>query len=728
MAEMFKVNAPVRKPLFEGVQGENEARSIVFDITPWVEELGDGAVTATAKRSQDSQPYPVTVTKDGTTVTWKPTSTDTAFAGVGSFQLEYTVDSVLAKTCIWSTMVAPSLDPAGDPPDPYDNWLAEMRQIAADALQDAQDADASAQDAEAWAKGTKNGTPVPSTADQYENNAKYYSETAAATISDVKSDLQDMNTEVSQKIPFTSKKAHTTDSQAQISFPNTGYIVDEDGTLYAQSGYASTDYIDIANVTGIYRTGTTTRFTLWRYAFYDENKTFISADGQTTNYDIVEYNGLQVTWLNMVEGARYVRICMDTSRPYTYYTVDSTEIVDSYSVKPLIIDEVTELKSINIFNPSNFKANGYYLNFTDGETHIANDYYLMTTDKIHTGLVEKIYVKQIFSTTSTNNFLVYCYAGDTYLGYISKSYAEYGSDFVVNVKEGTTDIRVFSNVTDGSLTGNMICISTYRLNDFVAYNEKVKIISSALPLVYTSVLANKNVVFMGDSIFGNVQTISGVANLFAKYTGANVANFAFGGTQATLHTGSSPYALGWQKFDGVSIAEAIADGDFSDQESALSGGAMSEPAYFATTLAKLKTYDFSKCDYIIADWGTNDWTGGASIANYQIALQTIVSAILTAYPNIVFIEVTPFIRFFEESGTFYNSSVYDYRNDGVYLDDFAEAVSILKEQPYNLQVIDCYNIGINNYTRTGFFSNNDWTHHDDRGRDRIAKYLANNIC
>ena len=174
MAELFKVNAPVRKPLFEGVQGENEARSIQFDIEPWVTELGDGVVTATAKRSQDSQPYPVTVTKDGNIVTWKPTSTDTAYAGVGSFQLEYTVDSVLAKTCIWSTMVAPSLDPAGDPPDPYDNWLAEMRQIAADALQDAQDADASAQDAEAWAVGQRGGVDVPSTDPAYENNAKYW--------------------------------------------------------------------------------------------------------------------------------------------------------------------------------------------------------------------------------------------------------------------------------------------------------------------------------------------------------------------------------------------------------------------------------------------------------------------------------------------------------------------------------------------------------------------------
>ena len=145
MADIYKVNTPIRKPLFEGVQGENEARSIVFDITPWVEELGDGVVTATAKRSQDSQPYPVTVTKDGNVVTWKPTSTDTAFAGVGSFQLEYTVDSVLAKTCIWSTMVAPSLDPAGDPPDPYDNWLAEMRSIEAAAIQAADDAEDSAE-------------------------------------------------------------------------------------------------------------------------------------------------------------------------------------------------------------------------------------------------------------------------------------------------------------------------------------------------------------------------------------------------------------------------------------------------------------------------------------------------------------------------------------------------------------------------------------------------------
>ena len=173
---MYSVADETRKPIFEGVQGENEARSIEFDITPWVEELGNGACTATAKRPTDTTPYPVTVTRSGNVVTWKPDSTDTAIEGLGAFQLSFSIDDVVAKTRIWNTKIAPSLVGAGDPPDPYDDWLQDLRDIAADALQDAQDADASAQDAEAWAKGTKNGTPVPSTADQYQNNAKYYSE------------------------------------------------------------------------------------------------------------------------------------------------------------------------------------------------------------------------------------------------------------------------------------------------------------------------------------------------------------------------------------------------------------------------------------------------------------------------------------------------------------------------------------------------------------------------
>lgn len=40
------------------------------------------------------------------------------------------------------------------------------------------------QEAEAWATGTKDGTPVPSTAPQYQNNAKYYAENFVGYVTD----------------------------------------------------------------------------------------------------------------------------------------------------------------------------------------------------------------------------------------------------------------------------------------------------------------------------------------------------------------------------------------------------------------------------------------------------------------------------------------------------------------------------------------------------------------
>lgn len=144
---MYSVSDETRKPIFEGVQGENEAREIQFDISTWVEELGEGVCTATAKRPTDTTPYPVTVTRSGNVVTWKPNSTDTSIEGIGAFQLAFSINDVVAKTRIWNTKVAPSLVGAGDPPDPYDDWLQGLRDIAAETLINAQNAEQSAEDA-----------------------------------------------------------------------------------------------------------------------------------------------------------------------------------------------------------------------------------------------------------------------------------------------------------------------------------------------------------------------------------------------------------------------------------------------------------------------------------------------------------------------------------------------------------------------------------------------------
>lgn len=405
--------------------------------------------------------------------------------------------------------------------------------------------------------------------------------------------------------------------------------------------------------------------------------------------------------------------------PVPYFEKVDTIETDITNVETVLSDISEETPAnANLFKPN--YTEGYYIDASNVIQPGANWKYTPEYIRVESSLYSKLYVK-LSVTVDTFVFI-----------WVDKDYNPTGGSSsvpnllskVIDIPENAYYFRIYTRV---GYSGDVMM--SYTDTNYVAYDEDHKVDAGSIDGYFAAgnVLNNKNVVFLGDSIFGRNQSESGISNLFHYFTNANVANFAFGGTRATLHPGSTPNALGWQKFDGISIANAIANGDFTDQEAAIAGGAMGEPAYFSTSLAALEAYDFSDCDYIVAEWGTNDWTGGASINDYKNALRNIVQTILTAYPQIVFILATPFMRFFEDNGNFYNSSVYDYRNDGVYLSDFVDATAVLSEQPYNLQIVDCYNIGINDYTRTAFFSNNDWTHHDARGRRRIARYLSNNV-
>lgn len=151
MATIYKVDCSTRKPIFIGVQEENESNFIQFDITPWVEKHGAGVATANAKAPNSTESYPVIVQRDGNIVTWKPKTADVAIEGVGAFQLIYTVGEVVARTRIWTTNIGPSLIGSGDPPDPIPDYIDEMREIAAETLTYSQNAANSADDAEAAA-------------------------------------------------------------------------------------------------------------------------------------------------------------------------------------------------------------------------------------------------------------------------------------------------------------------------------------------------------------------------------------------------------------------------------------------------------------------------------------------------------------------------------------------------------------------------------------------------
>ena len=169
------------------------------------------------------------------------------------------------------------------------------------------------------------------------------SDATEVTLGDVLSDLKD---DLSVKLPFNSTFIDgSVEIEQKIDFPNVGWIRYSDGELSPiQTSYEATDYIDLSGVTGIYRTGTTTKFALWTYAFYDANKTFISAQKDTTDYQIVEYEGKQVTWLNIaVPGAKYIRITNQPSRPYEYYVVKQFTVT-GYDVPHITINDIDPLK------------------------------------------------------------------------------------------------------------------------------------------------------------------------------------------------------------------------------------------------------------------------------------------------------------------------------------------------------------------------------------------------
>lgn len=147
-----------------GIRGENEARPIVFDFAALgLKDFGDGTAVLLIKRAPDETAYPAAVTsQDGDTLTWLPTETDTYYKGYGKAELFWyptANENELAKSIVFTTYLANDIGTPGTAPEPFDDWLEELTElaaaIAADALaaQRAQEAAETAQGAAEYAQG-----------------------------------------------------------------------------------------------------------------------------------------------------------------------------------------------------------------------------------------------------------------------------------------------------------------------------------------------------------------------------------------------------------------------------------------------------------------------------------------------------------------------------------------------------------------------------------------------
>lgn len=107
--------------------GENLARTVEIDVSEYLKEFPGAVATLLHRRHGESGIYPVAAElRDGCLV-WQPTSADTAIVGSGEAEVRITVDGVLAKSKILSTMVDKSLTgQETDAPEPGMDWVDKI--------------------------------------------------------------------------------------------------------------------------------------------------------------------------------------------------------------------------------------------------------------------------------------------------------------------------------------------------------------------------------------------------------------------------------------------------------------------------------------------------------------------------------------------------------------------------------------------------------------------------
>lgn len=143
-----------------GYQGENEVTDVLFDISSWITEFGEGVAQLRVKRpgnSEDESYVLSLIITDGKAV-WTVSETDTFNKGNGKVQLSYIVGNIMKKAVVYPYKVGKSIVGADNPVDPFYSWIERSK---------------------AWAIGEMlDGDDVPETDETYQNNAKYYAEQA----------------------------------------------------------------------------------------------------------------------------------------------------------------------------------------------------------------------------------------------------------------------------------------------------------------------------------------------------------------------------------------------------------------------------------------------------------------------------------------------------------------------------------------------------------------------
>lgn len=263
-------------------------------------------------------------------------------------------------------------------------------------------------------------------------------------------------------------------------------------------------------------------------------------------------------------------------------------------------------------------------------------------------------------------------------------------------------------------------------------SEMVNVGGEGVTIGSNKKLEGKVVVNFGDSIFGKRRPPEDISTKLAELTGATVYNCGFGGCHMSNH-----WATTYNAFSMCNLADAIVTGNWTTQNNAIADTSSNAvPSYFAEALEILKGLDFEDVDIVTIAYGTNDFTNGDVLENannlydvesYSGALRHSVETLLTTYPHLKIFICSQTYRFWiDDSNVFTEDSDTKVNTNNVKLTDFVEKTKEIAEE-YHLPYINNYDIGMNKFNRSRYFSATDGTHPIITGCHLIAEHMANEL-
>ncbi|MBQ4561389.1 MAG: SGNH/GDSL hydrolase family protein [Clostridia bacterium] len=231
-------------------------------------------------------------------------------------------------------------------------------------------------------------------------------------------------------------------------------------------------------------------------------------------------------------------------------------------------------------------------------------------------------------------------------------------------------------------------------------------------------------VCFGDSLLGLPESGEDYASVIAAETGLTTVNAGFGAASIAKNPNEA-----YDAFSLCRLVNAVVNGDWTLQDARVAELPLPNSA---ARLAALKEVDWSKVSVVTLGMGLNDINDGYVIENAENAkdittvkgaLRYSIETLLTKYPHLKIMVLTPTYRYMYNSNVgcdeiLYNGSTYEQYIDAI--------ISVAEE--YKLPYIDLYRtLGFNAYNFKYYYLEGDGTHLNSKGNTRIGKRISNEL-